>query len=31
MYETYDGTNGSTHGETNERRPAANAAKKEIC
>jgi hypothetical protein len=30
MYEMYEGTNGSTHGDTNESRPAENAAINEI-
>src|SRR5215510_345299 len=31
MYEIYEGTSGSTQGETNESRPAENAAIMEIC
>ena len=31
MYEMYEGTNGSTQGETNESSPAENAAINEIC
>ena len=30
MYVTYEGTNGSTQGETNESNPAANAMKREM-